>query len=149
MLPIKNINDLQSHIHSLEIKRVEHEIYLRQKAASIEENLMGLLKTYSYITGFFKGNTRPAEGNAKKNDNPDWVTMFTRVVVPFALNKVFFRKSSFIVKSLISLVSQGAISSVNKNTVAGWVDMLTDYIKSKTKKKQPLYDAIPPDSETY
>ncbi|TAE35243.1 MAG: hypothetical protein EAY66_09430 [Sphingobacteriales bacterium] len=149
MLPIKNINDLQSHIHSLELKRVEHELFLRQKAASIEENLMGLLKTYSYITSFFKGNTWTAEGNTEKNDKSDWVTILTRVVVPFALNKVFFKKSSFIVKSLISLVSQGAISSVNKNTVAGWVDMLTDFIKSKTKKKQPLYDGIPPDSETY
>lgn len=150
MKHIKNIADLEIHIRQLEFQKAEHEIYLHQKVESIKESIAAPLKFYNRIIGMISGKPNDNENGVLDGDNkPDWINLLARVGIPYALNKLVFRKSGFIIKTLISLFSQGAITSVNKNNLAGWVDKVTDFVKSKTKKKPVLDYGIPPDSETY
>ena len=150
MKHIKNIADLQIHIKQLEFQKAEHEIYLHQKVEIIKQKIAGPLNFYKRISGLISGKP-----NSNKNgvldgaQKSDWLNLLARVGIPFALNKIVFRKSGFIVKTLISLFSQGAITSVNKYNIAGLVDKVTDFVKSRTKKKPVLDYGIPPDSETY
>lgn len=145
---IKNISDLRAHIRSLEIKKLDHELFLNQKVASIKQTFTWPINTFHKLTGFITGKNTEDIGITDKTNKIDFVKLTSRVIIPFVLNKIFFRKSNFIVKTIISLASQGAISSINKNTVAHWVDKLTHYVKSKTKKKNTLYDNLPADSKT-
>ncbi len=149
MKNIKNIADLQIHILNLEFAKNEHEIYLQQKVESVKERLASPLKFFNRITNMFSAKTNSLENVGVNNQKADWVNLIARVGVPFVINKLIFRKSNFIIKTLITLASQGAIKSVNKNSVAHLVDVVTGFVKSKTKKKQVLDYGIPPDSETY
>ncbi len=149
MKNIKNLADLQIHILNLEFAKKEHEIYLQEKVVAVKERLAKPLKLYNRITSMFSGKTKVLENANVKNNKLDWVNLLARVGVPFVINKLVFRKSGFIVKTLFSLISQGAITSVNKNSVASLVDVVTGFVKSKTKKKPVLDYGIPPDSETY
>lgn len=149
MKNIKNLADLQIHILNLEFAKNEHEIYLQQKVESVKERLASPLKFFNRITSMFIGKANLPQNAGSSNQKADWVNLLARVGVPFVINKLLFRKSGFVVKTLISLFSQGAIKSVNKNSVAHLVDVVTGFVKSKTKKKQVLDYGIPPDSETY
>lgn len=146
---IKNIADLQIHIRNLEFAKNEHEIYLKEKVEAVKERLASPLKLFNRLTNMFSGKLNMLQSGNSSNQKPDWVNLVARVGIPFVINKLVFNKSGFIVKSLISLVSQGAITSVNKNSVSNLVDKVTDFVKSKTKKKPVLDYGIPPDSETY
>lgn len=150
MMDIKNIADLKMRIFDLEFKKKDHEIYLQQKVADVKDRLAGPLKLYQRFTGMFLGKTKftPIDNN-KTERGADWVNLLARVGVPFLLNKLLFNKAGFIAKTLISLVSQSAVTSVNKNSVAHLVDVVTGFVKSKTKKKKPFDYGIPPDSEAY
>lgn len=149
MIDIKNIADLQMRISDLEFKKTEHEMYLQQKVADIKDQLAAPIKFYQRITGMFLGKTKALHFDNNQTEKADWVNLLARVGVPFLLNKLLFNKAGFLAKTLISLVSQGAITSVNKNSVAHWVDVITGFVKSKTKKKEVLDYGIPPDSESY
>jgi hypothetical protein len=150
MKNIQNIADLQIHIRDLEFQKAEHEIYLHQKVESLKEKIALPLKFYKRITGMISGKPNSSKDGILDGDHkPDWINLLARVGIPFALNKLIFRKSGFIIKTLISLFSQSAITSVNKNNLASWVDKISGFIKSNTKKKRVLDYGIPPDSETY
>jgi hypothetical protein len=150
MKNIKNIADLQIHIRELEFQKAEHEIYLHQKVESLKHSIAAPLNFYKKVMGIISGKPNSNENGILDGDQkPDWVTLLARVGIPFALNKLIFRKSGFIIKTLISLFSQSAITSVNKHNLASWVDKISGFIKSNTKKKTVLDYGIPPDSETY
>ncbi|TAF46341.1 MAG: hypothetical protein EAZ51_02275 [Sphingobacteriales bacterium] len=150
MQHIKTIADLRAHINTLEIKKNEHEIFLQPKINAIKSTLLFGLNTYHRIFGFFIGQTPFKLKGAKNIYQNDWVNLLSRFILPYILNKLFLKKSNFIVKALISLLSQAAITSVNKSSVANLVDKITQFVKSKTHKKQTDCDNIPPpNSETY
>ena len=44
--------------------------------------------------------------------HPDWLKIAARFAIPFALNKTIFRKSNFLIKMAVDLVSQKAASQV-------------------------------------
>lgn len=148
MKHIKNIADLQIHIRQLEFQKAEHEIYLHQKVEFVKQKLAAPLKVFNRIKNFISGNPNN-NGVLDGAQKPDWINLLARVGIPYALNKLVFNKYGMVIKTLISLFSQGAITSVNKNNLAGVVDKLTNFIKSKTKKKTDVDYGIPPDSETY
>ena len=65
-----------------------------------------------------------------------------------------FKKSGFMMKTLITFISQKAATQVNSHAVSGIVDKITGIFKKKnTPKTEHVVAAndygIPPDSETY
>jgi hypothetical protein len=73
-------------------------------------------------------------------------------VLPLLLNGVFFKKSGFITKTLITFLSQKAAKQVNSDKVSGILDKFTSMFKGngKPQKVAGVRDyGIPPDSETY
>ncbi|SEM06976.1 hypothetical protein SAMN05216436_101317 [bacterium A37T11] len=93
------------------------------------------------------------------NHHEDWFTKSLRIGVPFVLNRFVFRKAGFLKKVMVALLSQTAVGAVTKDRVAGVIDKITNFIRSKshtagtkkrsrTKTKEVDY-GIPPYSETY
>ncbi len=150
---INNLAELQSRIKVLKIVSAEHELFFHQKVQSVKEVLSGpshIFTKIKFMLGF--GGKKSIGG--KKPAQSDWVTNMTRVLIPYIINKTLFRKSGFIIKTVISLLSQATVSSklVNKNTFSNLIDKATGLINSTIsgKKKPKKIDyGIPPDSETY
>ncbi|WP_017257405.1 hypothetical protein [Pedobacter arcticus] len=145
---ITNLAQLKARIAFLEIKKIDDEIYFEQKFESIKNKVHHPFKFVKDMVSaiVFGGNTT---GLA----NADWATSLGRIFFPLFLNKTLLKNSGVIMKTLVSLVSQKAInySVFNKDVLSGWIDSVTDFVKSKTKKEKRygIDDyGIPPESET-
>ena len=146
---IENINDLRSEILRLKLQRFHHEAVIEQDIEKIKDKFRIPSLLLHKVNAFFGTHAQGTD-----NTSSDWVTNALRIGLPVALNKMFFGKSGFIIKSLVALVSQKAATSVNKDILSNWVDTASSWIRGVTKSRRPksrnAHDyGIPPDSETY
>lgn len=143
--PIENIDTLRSELLRLKMHQYQLEHSMRQDVTAIKESFKSPLK-------FFGIGKEKALTESHKED---WVTGALRIGLPWAINSLMFKRSGFILKTLVTLVSQNAAGKVNRNTLANLVDMATDFVKGfkiKHPQSRPIHHSdygIPPDSETY
>lgn len=152
---IENIEDLRSQIKLLKLQKAEHELYFVQKKDSIKKTFSSPLTFFKNMKSFFGLGADSSNINQTgAQHGSDWTTVLARVVVPFLLNKTVLRGNGLVIKSLLGLISQKAISgeTFNKFKFAGWIDNASNWINStlkKSEKKKKIDYGIPPDSETY
>jgi len=138
-VPIRNIDTLRSEIARLKDTEREQSIAIGKRFSS----LSSVLQTVSSL--FPKPN--PATGS-KGFFEQDIVSLLSRIILPFTLNKTIFRNSNFLVKALVGIVSQKASKFINEETVA----LVWDKVKGIFNKKEeetPEHRGIPALSETY
>lgn len=144
---IQNIDDLRSEILRLRIERVEKEKDLEIQINNITDRfrypVMLLSKMNNWI-GAFTGD---------KDKKGDWLSSSLRVGLPMLMNKFLFPQSGIIVKSLVSLLTQKASQTLNKDLFSDVLGKITSWLKPSDKMRRnskvlPDY-GIPPDSETY
>jgi len=137
-VPIRNIDNLRAEINRL--KEAE-----RQQSTAISQRFSSLSSVFSTIASIFpKGN--PLTG-AKGFFEQDIVSLLSRIVLPFTLNKTIFRNSNFLVKTLVGVLSQKASRYINEETITS----LWDKVKSlfdKKEEERPEHRAIPAFSES-
>jgi hypothetical protein len=133
---IRNIDDLRSEI--IRLKGLE-----QVQSAAIAQRFRGPGAIFSTITSLFTG--RPGSGSSNFFDQ-DIVGIISRIVLPFTLNKTIFRKSGFLVKTLVSVLSQRASHYITEDGVLSLWDKAKDLFKSKSKET-PEHKSIPPLSE--
>lgn len=150
---IQNIEDLQLEIRRLRIKRLEHENYLQQVSDKISAKFHFPVMIFNKISDFFESLFGNDKDDISKQENTDWVTNLFRVGIPVFLNKFFFPRSGFLMKSVVAMVSQTAAKNVNKDSITHIIDRVANWIKSSKPRtrKDPVHAdyGIPPDSETY
>ena len=153
---INNIDDLRSEILRLELERFRQEAVIEQDVKQIIYKFKAPFRFVDKVTAFFgKGlGTDHGAGAAPEHETqPDWLTNLLRVGLPVVLNKLVFRNSGFIMKSLVTILSQKAAKNINKDSISGLIDKGADFIRNfKNKKALSRLHAdygIPPDSETY
>ena len=151
---IENTHELRTELNRLRIQRFEQEIELTKVTARIKARLHFPVLVYNKISDFFIDlfGDDP-EDLTKKNERKDWVTNILRLGLPLALNRFLFPRSGLLMKSVVAMVSQNAAKNVNKDSIAGLIDKVTDWIKVRRPRneKDPVMAdyGIPPDSETY
>ncbi|HVW97188.1 MAG TPA: hypothetical protein VHA56_14550 [Mucilaginibacter sp.] len=139
-MPIKNISDLRGEIYRLKQLEVEQgkAIGLRFKNFSTTISTLGTL---------FPKSLTP-DGKSSSFFDQDLVGLISRFVLPFTLNKTIFRKSNFIVKTIVGLVSQKASHFISEDTVVGLWDKVKSLFEKKEKKPSNTErNSIPPLSE--
>ncbi len=142
---INSIGDLRSEIIRLQAEVDQRELLIRQDVNDIAEQVKVPFQFIRKIAGWFGGIDEK-----EKASSTDWFTSVLQLGLPYALNSVIFKRSGLIMKGLIALLSQKAVSGINLDTFTGWVNQLSDWVKGQSKKKQEQRDyGIPPDSETY
>ena len=153
---INNIDDLRSEILRLKLERFQQEAVLEDDVKIIVSKIKAPFRFIHKFTAWFgpgKGTDVTVAEHDHEQNHPDWLTNVMRVGLPVLLNKVVFRNSGFIMKSLVTILSQKAAKNVSKDSVAGLIDKGAEWIRSfKNKKPVKRYQAdygIPPDSETY
>lgn len=146
---IENIDDLRSEILRLKLQRFHHEALIEQHVHKIKDKFRIPSVLLNKVNTWFGDNARGIDKTSS-----DWVTNALRIGLPVALNKLVFGKSGFIIKSLVTLLSQKAATSVNKDSITNWIDTASNWIRGATRSKRsrsayPHDYGIPPDSETY
>jgi len=139
-----SLAELRAEIDFLKVKQFKDEEALKEKFSSPSA-------IFSSIASLFKTD------NSKKSlmqdiMHQDFMTNISRFILPLFLNGVLFKRSGFIVKSLVTFLSQKAATQVNSNTVSGLVNKFKTLFKAtgKVRRTPAVRDyGIPPDSETY
>ena len=149
---IENIKDLRSEILRLKLQRYEQESILESEIKKITDVFKFPSMILHKISSLFGSDQHTGGKTDQVKDGHDWVTNALRLGLPVFLNKFVFRKSGFIMKSVVALVSQKAVTSVNKDLITEWIDKASKWIKGNKPKKRKVSSpdyGIPPDSETY
>ncbi|NEU09100.1 hypothetical protein GZH53_12310 [Flavihumibacter sp. R14] len=146
---IENIDDLRSEILRLKLQRFHHEALIEQHVHRLKDKFRIPSILLNKVNTWFGDNARGVD----KSSN-DWVTNAFRIGLPVALNKLVFGKSGFIMKSLVTLLSQKAATSFNKDSITSWIDTASSWIRGAAKSRRSRSAnsddyGIPPDSETY
>ncbi len=144
---IENIEDLHLEIVRLEFQCAQQEAVLVCHIKSTINKFRVPNMLLNKLQSWFGGGA-----GEKNKEEHDWVNNTLHAVLPIALDKLFFRKSSFVVKTLVALIAQNTASFITKDTITEIVKHVTEWIKNtkaKQAEKRDLDFGIPPDSETY
>ncbi|WP_207533664.1 hypothetical protein [Desertivirga arenae] len=142
-----SLAELQAEVQYLKVQQFKQEEVLKEKLSSPKE-------IFKAVTSLFKSDTGKRQSFTSELMNQDLITNITRVILPLLLNGVVFKKSGFIVKTLMTFISQKAATQVNSHTLSGLVDKVTGIFKKKDAQKPGKVAVvrdygIPLDSETY
>ncbi len=149
---IQNIQQLQAEIIRLKIKSADLEIDLDNQVNTLVDKISAPFAFVNRIGSFFKGDAdhkSQQPNNPKNQDQEDWVSMVSRIMLPILVNKTFFKGSGLLTKGIAALVTQQAGSAINKDKLTDWTDKLTSWIKKSNKQNKPTDYGIPPDSEAF
>lgn len=111
-IPVKNIFDLQAEIIRLEKVKQEQEMVLKQRFSSPSAIIASVRSIFPKAPEGEGGG-----GGIGSFFSPDILSLVSRFVLPLALNKTLFKKSNFIVKTLVGLVSQKASTYISEDSV--------------------------------
>ncbi|MBS1528400.1 MAG: hypothetical protein JST19_22325, partial [Bacteroidetes bacterium] len=75
------------------------------------------MATVNTVFSIFSG-----KGDARGIFHPDFISTLSRIFLPMTLNRTLFRNSNFLVKTLVSLLTQKASPFINKESVMGLWD---------------------------
>ena len=132
--PINNIDELRAEIARL---RLVKEAQGKALARRFDTPLTTLSTLYTIF---------PNKGDGEKSGffQQDFVSLLSRIFLPITLNKTIFRNSGFLVKTLVSLLSQKASQFINEDTITGvWEKIMLLF----EKKHEHADYGIPPESE--
>ncbi|WP_295769747.1 hypothetical protein [uncultured Mucilaginibacter sp.] len=109
-ITVKSMFDLQSEIIRLEKSRQEQEMVLKQRFSSPSA-------IFSSIRSAFPKAPEGEGGGIGSFISPDVIGLISRFVLPIALNKTLFKKSNFIIKTVVGLLSQKASTYISEDSV--------------------------------
>jgi hypothetical protein len=139
-IPVKNIFDLQSEIIRLEKSKQEQEMVLKQRFSSPSA-------IFASVKSIFPKSPEGGSTSAAHSLlSPDILSLISRFVLPLALNKTLFKKSGFIVKTLVGLASQKASTYISEDSVTSVWGRVKSLFgkkpgtarKASTVKEQPV-----------
>ena len=138
---IKNITDLQEEIARIRVIEARQGEELGKRFSSpsaIFASIMSLLNS---------GN-RNAGDDQPGFFNQDFFGLLSRIVLPLTLNKTLFKRSNFLVKTLVGLVSQKASNYISGDAIHGLWDkvksMALSVIQSKPETPSKGMPNVPP-----
>jgi hypothetical protein len=108
---VKNVFDLQSEVIRLERLKQTQEIELKKRFSSPSAIY------HSVMTVFPKSTSTDGTKVSHTLFSQDIIGLLSRVVLPFTLNKTLFKRSNFIVKTLVGILSQKASNYISEDSV--------------------------------
>jgi hypothetical protein len=141
----KNLEELRSHIAVLKQEKIEQELFIKQRYLYYKKVFSN---PFSFFLDLFKSSDLKTH---QTKFSSDYITNLARVFLPILLNKIIFRKRGIFLKTIISMFSQKVINVkvINKDLLMRLIDMIIDFISSKTNTTKGKDYGIPEDSETY
>jgi hypothetical protein len=132
-ISINSASELQAEIARLRVLRQE-------QGAAIHARFSSPSATFSTVFSLF------SRGDSSKGNifGQDIFGVLSRILLPLTLNKTIFRNSNFLVKGLVSLLSQKASHFINEDNVTGLWHKIVSLFE---KKHQHTDYGIPPESE--
>ncbi len=118
-LPVRTSIELKEEIARL--KGLE-----QQQANQLKQHFSSPGAIFSTIFNLFPKSDDSKEDKNASLFNQDFIGLLSRIILPIALNKTVFKKSGFIVKAIVGVLSQKASHYINEDSVGS----IWDKVKS-------------------
>ena len=134
---IKNIDDLRLEIYRLKGLEEQQGTALRQRISSPS----------ALLSSIFSLIPRPQISDGVKAAggllNLDFVQLISSFLLPLTLNKTLFRRSNFLTKGLVAILSRKAARFINEESITNIWDKVKSFIPginkgTNTKINQPV-----------
>lgn len=130
-LPVNNINDLRAEIARLKGLKAQQSVALKARFS-------GPAAIFSTVLSLFPGSATADGIKHAGLFKQDFLGLLSRFVLPITLNKTLFRKSNFLVKTIVGVLSQKAASYVSEDSVSGVWSKAKNLFNGLFKKKEKL-----------
>jgi hypothetical protein len=127
-ISVKNSDDLHKEILRLQVLE-------QVQGATIKSRLSSPSAIFGAVLTLFPKSSTAAGIRSGGLFHQDILGLASRFVLPFVLNKTLFRKSNFIVKALVGLVSQKASHYISEDAATGLFDKIKTSISNLLPKK--------------
>jgi len=132
-IPVKNIFDLQAEIIRLEKVKQEQEMVLKQRFSSPSAIISSIRSIFPKAP-----EGEGSSGGIGSFFSPDLLSLVSRFVLPIALNKTLFKKSNFLIKTIVGLVSQKASTYISEDSVTSvWGRVKSLFGKKPSTARKP------------
>lgn len=142
---ILNRAQLVAEINRLEALKHEQELVLKSQ-------LNSPANIFASVVQLFKGSGGDSQKFTEVFKTKDFYGVAAKFLMPLLLNKTLFRKSNFVVKAIVALVSQRAGGALNQNIIQNITHKIGNLFGKFKKEKGVIRTedyGIPPESETY
>lgn len=126
---ILNREQLVAEINRLEALKHEQELILKPQ-------LNSPANIFASVVKLFKGSGGDSQKFTEVFKAKDFYGVAAKFIMPLLLNKTLFRKSNFIVKAIVAMVSQRAGSAVNQNLVENITNKISGLFSRFKKDKK-------------
>jgi hypothetical protein len=125
-LPVKNIDDLRLEIYRLKGLEEQQSFALRQR-------FNNPLAIFSSIVSLFTGSQGTEGIKTGSIFNLDIIQLMSSFLLPLTLNKTLFRKSNFLTKAFVRIVSRKASQFINQDSISNIWDKVKSIFPDKNK----------------
>jgi len=148
---IKNLDDLRAEIARLKMLAGEQEQYLSDQYRLFNNKVEAPARFFKSLFSWLPGADVAKGLFAKREEGGDWVSKALRIGLPVVLNRLFLRKAGLLKRAIVTILSQQAAGSLNKENVSSLINKLADFVRPSGKRRRHKHVdyGIPPDSETY
>ncbi|MBD1393844.1 hypothetical protein [Mucilaginibacter glaciei] len=126
--PINNIHDLKLEIARLKNLEIDQSVALKARFNSPAA-------LFSSVVSIFPKSPTVDGVKAASFFDQDFLGLISRIALPLTLNKTIFKNSNFIVKTVVSLLSQKASHYISEDAVGGIWSKAKGLFEKFTKKK--------------
>lgn len=128
--PIRDIQELKSEIARLKNLEVI-------QSGALKARFSGPGAIFSTVLSLFPGTSSTIDGVKSAGFfKQDFLGLISRFLLPLTLNKTLFRKSNFIVKTIVGILSQKASGYINEESVTSVWDKAKGIFNNLFKKKE-------------
>lgn len=139
-MPVQNIDDLRSEIIRLEVLKQEQEIALKPRFSTPSALF------HTVLSVFPKSTSSDEKLNISNFLNQDFIALASRILVPFTLNRTLFRKSNFIIKTIVGILSSKASGFINEENVTGTLGKVKAFFNKTFKKGKAEAKTVVPEA---
>jgi hypothetical protein len=138
---IENLSDLRREIKRLQVVKASNEQALTHDIRELHESLKPANLVINTLRGFFETDSGPS-GLLKSGVSAG---------VNLLIEKLLFRKSNFIVKTLMSYLGGNLANNLVKNNTGAIVEKVRDWVSSfiASRKKNRYFDSTYQEREIY
>lgn len=127
---INSMGDLRSEIIRLRTETTMREAELKAEFQQISEKIHAPFRMMQELGNWL------GIGGKNEEKSSDWLTAIAQLGVPYLLNSLIFKRSGFLLKALIALVSQKAVAGINMDKTTGWIEKISQWIQKQSKQKK-------------
>src|SRR5690606_31894211 len=126
---IKNLDDLRAEIARLKMLAGEQEQYLSDQYRLFNNKVEAAARFFKSLFSRLSGADDAKGLFDQREQGVDWVSKALWIGLPVVLNRLLLRNAGLLKRAIVTILSQHAAGSLNKENVRSPITNLADFVR--------------------